>query len=462
MLQLIPGQRVHFIGIGGTGLSAIARVLLDQGFQISGSDLHPNAMTDSLAKDGAVIYRGHDAGYVGDAELVIASSAVSKEHIEILTAMAQGIPVYKRSDIIRAVMAGHFNIAVAGTHGKTTTTSMIIHILQQAGRSPSFIVGGLMGNTGKNAGIGTGDEFVIEADEYDNMFHGLRPRLEVITNVEYDHPDFFKTPHESIQSFSSFVGLLPDNGMLVACADDAIASIFLRNRIIVNLPTISYGIVNPQANWRATDIHTTDGKTVFNVVVDGAIRGEVALSVPGHHNVLNSLAALIVADQRGVEFEVAVNALVDFKNSGRRFDIRGEMDGVILVDDYAHHPTEIRATLSAARQRYPDHEIWAVWQPHTYSRVMHFSAAFVTAFDDADHVLVTDIYAAREKPIAGISANNVVVEMNHPRVYYKPALTDAVEYLREHVKSPAIILVMSAGDATLIAEEFLHPKEQEQ
>lgn len=461
MLQLIPGQRIHFIGIAGVGLSAIARVLLDQGFTITGSDMNSTAMTNTLATDGAIIYRGHDAAYVGEAELVVMSSAVPLDHIEVLTALSQGIPVYKRKDIMETMMRGHYNIAVAGTHGKTTTTSMIVYLLQQAGKDPSFIVGGTMGNTDKNAGVGKGDSFVIEADEYDNMFHGLRPDLEVITNVEHDHPDFFKTPQATAASYSRFVGLLSPDGVLVGCADDPIAATFIRNRIIVQLPSVSYGITNPQSDWCAVNIHDWDDKTVFTVVRDGIPLGEVFLSIPGYHNVLNALAALIVADHQGVAFEDAAKSLTDFKNSGRRFDIRGERDEVIIVDDYAHHPTEIQATIHAARQRYPRHQVWAVWQPHTFTRVKQFMSGFVAAFDEAHHVLVTPIYASREKPLENITSLNIVTEMAHlPSVQYAPSLSDAVYMLREQVQAPAVILVLSAGDAISIADDYLNIVEQ--
>jgi UDP-N-acetylmuramate--alanine ligase len=456
MLQLIPGQQIHFIGIAGVGLSAIARVLLDQGFTITGSDMRTSDMTDTLANDGAIIYHGHSAAYVGEAEFVIRSSAIPSDHIEVLTALAQKIPVYKREDVMETVMRGHYNIAVAGTHGKTTTTSMIVHLLQQADKDPSFIVGGTMGNTGKNAGVGNSDTFVIEADEYDNMFHGLRPNVEVITNIEHDHPDFFKTPQATTASYSRFIGLLPADGVLIGCADDPITSIFLNNRIIVDLPTVTYGIANLQANWLAQNIRDSEGKTIFTVTRDGEPLGDVSLSVPGHYNVLNALAALIVADHQGIAFEDAAKSLTDFKNSGRRFDIRGEREDVIIVDDYAHHPTEIKATIHAARQRYPQRQVWAVWQPHTFTRVKQFMSGFAAAFDEAHNVLVTPIYASREKPLSGISSENVIAQMtHHPSVQHAPSLADAVYMLREQVQSPAIILVLSAGDATSISDDYL-------
>ena len=463
MLQLIPGQHVHFIGIGGAGLSAIARVLLERGFRISGSDLHTSETTAALAADGARIYRGHDVSFPDGADLVVASSAIPPGHVEALAATAQGIPVHKRKDIIEAVMRGHDSIAVAGTHGKTTTTSMIIHTLQQAGKDPSFIVGGKMGNTGKNAAVGSGASFVIEADEYDNMFHGLRPDLAVITNVEHDHPDFFKTMQQLIEAYAKFVDLLPPTGVLAACADDRMALALLRGRIRAGLPAVTYGITNAEANWRATDLHYADQKTVFTVLRDGDRLGEVQLTVPGAHNALNALAALAVAEERGISFDLGAKALGSFKNTARRFEIRGMRDDVIVVDDYAHHPTEIKATLAAARLHYPRRQIWVVWQPHTYTRIQQFMSAFLTAFTEADHVLITPVFAAREEPVAGISSRRLAAAMkDHPSVRYAPSLEDAVSMLRQRLIPPALLLIFSAGDANRIADDYLNRSEPAQ
>lgn len=456
MLRLIRGQRIHFIGIGGAGLSAIARVLLERGFYISGSDLRASETTAALAADGARIYRGHDASFADGADLVVASSAIPPGHVETVAAEARGIPVHKRGDIIEAVMRGHDNIAVAGTHGKTTTTSMIIHILQQAGKDPSFIVGGKMGNTGKNAAVGSGPSFVIEADEYDNMFHGLRPNLAVITNVEHDHPDFFKTMQEVVESYAAFVDLLPPTGVLVACADDGAASALLRR------PAVTYGIDNPRANWRAVNLRHGDQRTVFTVLRDGDCLGEARLTVPGAHNVLNALAALAVAAARGIPFDVGAKALDSFKSAARRFDIRGMRGDVIVVDDYAHHPTEIKATLRAARLHYRRRRIWAVWQPHTYTRVQRFMSAFLTAFAEADHVLITPVFAAREEAAVGISSRRLADAMDHSDVRYAPSLEAAVSMLREDIVPPALLMIFSAGDANRIADDYLNRGEPAQ
>ena len=457
MLELIPGQRIHFSGIGGAGLSAIARVLLARDFRISGSDLNESAATAALAAAGAVIYRGHAASNPQGADLVVASSAIPPGHIETQAALAQGIPVYKRQDIIAAVMRGHDSIAVAGTHGKTTTTSMIVHILQQAGKDPSFIVGGQMGGAGQNAAVGRGPSFVIEADEYDNMFHGLRPDIAVVTNVEHDHPDFFQTMRQVIRAYAKFVDLLPAAGMLVVCADDQRALSLRRGR----RRTVCYGLANRQADWRAVDLRHTESKTIFIVLRHGMRLGEVELTAPGDHNVLNALAALIVADARGLPFDQAAKALASFMNTARRFDIRGARGDVIVVDDYAHHPTEIKATLRAAALRYPQRQIWAVWQPHTYSRVRQFMAGFLTAFAQADHVLITPVFAAREAVDEAISSRRLAAAMqnDHPSVRYAPSFDDAVWRLRQEAIPPAIILIFSAGDANRIADLYLNRRE---
>ena len=455
MLQLIPGQHIHFVGIGGFGLSAIARLLLEQGFQISGSDMARNSRIDALVKDGATIYYGHDAAYVGEAELVVMSSAIPDTNIEILTALAENVPVYKRADILETIMKGHLNIAVAGTHGKTTTSAMIAHVLTEADQSPTYLVGGILMNTGTNAKLGNGDAFIIEADEYDNMFHGLRPDIEVITNVEYDHPDFFQSPREMVQSFSHFIGILPEDGLLVACVDDPIASIFARNRIIVHLPTVTYGINNSNADWRAVNIKSNGRAITFDVIQNDETLGSVSLQVPGRHNVLNALATLIVAEEQGVPFDQASQALSNFKGTSRRFEIRGEVDDIIVIDDYAHHPTAIKATIHATRERFPEHKIWAIWQPHTYTRTKMLGTAYLHAFDSADVVLVTDIYASREKPIPGVNSKILVDAMTHPRARYTPSFDDVLRFLHSAIQAPAVVLIMSAGDAPEIGEQFL-------
>jgi UDP-N-acetylmuramate--alanine ligase len=460
--QFVPGQHIHIVGIGGFGMSAIARILLEQGYYVSGSDRRPNALTQALQDEGAEIYAGEAAENVMGAEMVLASSAVAPDHVELAMARALNIPVYKRSDVIADLMSGQISIAVAGTHGKTTTTSMITHILLDTMQKPSYIIGGILRNTGRNAGVGTGKAFVIEADEYDNMFHGLRPKIAVVTSIEYDHPDFFKTPGEMVQSFTHFIDLLPQDGLFIACSDDPTTAILAQNRFVAGLPVTTYGIQNSQAQWRASNIHIDDRyQTVFDVQHDGRMIGIVELQLPGDFNVLNALAALIVADQQGVPFGAAAAALKTFQGAGRRFHARGEINGVLVVDDYAHHPTAIKVNLQAARERFPDRKLWAVWQPHTYSRIQHLWEAYTLAFEAADHVLVTDIYASREAPIEGINSAELVKAIRHPDACYVPTLDAVVAELARSVTPPALIFIMSAGDAPLIGVNYLKLRQQQ-
>ena len=457
MLQLLPGTHVHFVGIGGAGLSAIARILLERGLTISGSDMQASPATAALAADGARIYQGHDASYVSGADAVLATSAVGDDHIEVAAAKRLQIPVYRRREFMRAVLNGYDTIAIAGAHGKTTTTSMVTHILQCGGKDPSYIVGGTMGNTDRNAGVGAGDSFVIEADEYGNMFHGLLPNLAVVTTVEHDHPDFFKTPAAMTAAFEQFVDSISPDGILVACADDPAALTLADAHRKTGGAVRTYAIENLRADWRATELCFATDTTTFTIMRHGVPQGKTSLGVPGTHNVLNALAAIAVAHERGVSVETSAAALNSFKATARRFEIRGIRDGVIVVDDYAHHPTEIEVNIRAARLRYPHHHIWAIWQPHTYSRIQQFWSGFIAAFDDADHTLVTPIYAAREAPLDGVSSAALVSAMqSRTTAAFAPTFEQAVEILRQSVTPPAVVLIFSAGDANQIADLYLN------
>ncbi|MCY3780162.1 MAG: UDP-N-acetylmuramate--L-alanine ligase [Chloroflexi bacterium] len=455
--QLQTGTKIHLVGIGGAGLSAIARILLERGCIVSGSDMTATKVTAALAEGGAQIFSGHDASYVASAELVLASSAVDDDHVELKAARQLGIPVYRRREFMPALLQAFDRIAVAGTHGKTTTTSMIIHILQSAGKDPSFIVGGTMGNSGRNAGVGGGKSFVIEADEYDNMFHGLSPDLAVVTTLEHDHPDFFPTPADMNAAFERFVASIAPGGLLVACADDEAALMLADKHRSAGSRVQTYAIRSKDADWRATDLHFDKEATTFTVLRRGDAQGSVSISAPGRHNVQNALAALAVAHERGVRFDRSAKALASFIATERRFEIRGLRDGVIVVDDYAHHPTEIEVNIQAARLRYPRHQIWAIWQPHTFSRVRQFWSEFIAAFREADRVLVTPIYAAREEPLDGVSSEALVAEMKRQfDATFTPDYDNAVAILRQFAGAPAVVLIFSAGDANRIADMYLN------
>ncbi len=419
-----PHQRVHFIGIGGAGLSAIARILLERGVVVSGSDRTASPLVEALRRDGARVVYGHDAANVAGADAVIVTSAAPPDHVEIAAAKAAGIPVYKRADVIASIMAGQTAICVAGTHGKTTTTAMITHILRETGRDPSYIVGGTLPLTGTNAGVGRGRAFVIEADEYDYMFLGLRPDTAVITNIEWDHPDFFPTPEAVLDAFRRFIALIPPKGTLIGCADDPGAAALM-------------------------------AEAPCRVIPYGFPATLIPLPIPGRHNLYNAHAAILAAGTQGVPFEDAAAALAGFTGAGRRFDVRFDRDGLAVIDDYAHHPTAIRATLEAARARYPHRALWAVWQPHTFSRTRALWADYLGAFADADHVVVTDIYAAREQPDGVTTAARFVAALRHPDAHHAPSLEDAAALLNARVRAPAVLLIMSAGDAPQIGIRFL-------
>jgi UDP-N-acetylmuramate--alanine ligase len=441
-------------------MSAIARLLLERGAVVSGSDCTLSPLAQKLRQDGVQIFVGHRAEQVSGAELVVRSSAIPLDNVEVLAAQAAGIPVLNRSVYLGELMADQVGIAVAGTHGKTTTTAMIAWLLTALNQDPTFIVGGILNNLETNAHAGEGAAFVIEADEYDNMFLGLSPTYAVVTNVEYDHPDFFPTPDVLFQSFREFVRRLTPDGVLLACTDDAGAAQIAREAAEAGFRTFTYGL-NGTPTYHARNLRlATGGGTIFDLVRGENLFVKVALPVSGEHNVLNAVAALGVMDLLGLSVPEAAQALRDFRGTGRRFQIRGVAAGVTVIDDYAHHPTEIRATLQAARQQYPDQEIWAVWQPHTFLRTQAFFEPFTRAFGDADHVVVTEVFAAREQIPPDFSSRQLVHAMDHPDAAFVPDLGSAVNYLRQHVGAGSVVLVLSAGDADQISTQFVESLER--
>ena len=452
-------KSAHLIGIGGTGLSAIARVLLESGWRVSGSDRQASPLAQALEQAGARVFIGHAASNLGAVDLVIRSSAISDDNPEVQAALAAGIPVLKRADFLGNLMAERSGIAVAGSHGKTTTTAMIAWILTALGQDPSFIIGGVAHDLGTNARAGKGSSFVIEADEYDRMFLGLRPRIAVVLNVEHDHPDCYPTAQDFYQAFLAFTRCIQPGGTLIACADDPGAASLageVANSQKADLKVLRYGLDAPMCDYRARGLAAQPQGTRFEAVYQDQALAQVALQVPGRHNVSNALAALAVVHQSGLDASAAAEALGRFHGSGRRFDLRGEAAGVTVIDDYGHHPTEIRSTLKAARQRYPGQAVWAVWQPHTYSRVKMLFNEFSQAFEQADHVVVTEVYASREiAAIGSFSAQEILPVMRHPDAHFAATLEQAVELLLERLHSGDVLVVFSAGDADQISAQVL-------
>ncbi len=444
---MIP-RRIHLVGIGGIGLSGIARILIARGVEVSGSDLRASVLTDELARLGAKIFIGHHAENVGNVDLVLITSAAHDDNPEIIEARRRGIRVERRYDFFPQLTVGKQTIAVAGTHGKTTTTGMIATILANAGLDPDAIVGGMVPEWNSNACAGDGEYFVIEADEYDRAFLGLRPNIAVVTSIELDHPDIYRDVNEVARAFQQFLAQVPDDGLIIGWGDAPRIVALLRS----DVATVRYGL-DAGNDWRATHLEPNGrGGTNF-VVWRGDVRvGELELSIPGSHNVLNALAAMGVAHHVGVQWNVTRDTLKNFRGIARRFEVKGTFGGVTIIDDYAHHPTEVRATLAAARARYAQRTIWAVFQPHTYSRTRALLKEFAESFAEADHVIVTAIYAARETNDSGMSSAQIVAQMKHRDVRWIDRLDVCAEFLSSRLRPGDVLITLGAGDVNRVGE----------
>ena len=442
------------MGIGGIGMSAIARVLLERGgYRVSGSDRSLSEVGRALAALGADVFDGHRAEQVGDADLVFVSSAIPSDNVEVQAARARGIPVFKRPQVLAWLTRSYQTIAVAGTHGKTTTTAMIAQLLLAAGLDPSFIIGGVVSDLDTNARAGRGPYLVIEADEYDRAFLGLRPALAVVTNVEMDHPDCYPTYRDVQAAFAAYLEGMVPSGCIVACSDDpgvgSLLAAMPNGRRVTR-----YGL-GQAAVVRAIRVQNNGQGYSFDLLVDGEERGRYALQVPGLHNVRNALAALSVARELQIPEAVTREVLASYRGVARRFELKGEIGGVTVVDDYAHHPTEIRATLAAARARFAGRTIWAVFQPHTFSRTQTLLEEYRRSFGDADHVLITPIYAARERDNHEITNVDLVRGAEHGDMRSVPDLQSATEELVRNLKAGDVVLTLGAGDGFRVGEGVL-------
>lgn len=440
-------RHIHFVGIGGSGMSGIAEILLSQGFIVSGSDLAQSSVTEHLTAQGAGVFIGHRAENIEGAEVVVYSSAVRPaDNPETKAALERKIPVIRRAEMLSEVSRLKYTLAIAGTHGKTTTTSMCGLVMMKAAMDPTVIVGGrLTGLGGSNARLGCGDWIVLEADEYDRSFLQLLPTIAVVTNIEADHLDIYSDLDDIKGAFTEFANKVPFYGSALVCLDDpGVRDVMpLIKRVIV-----TYG-TTPQCDVRASNISYSERSSSYDLTYRGEPLGRIVLNVPGNHNVLNSLAACGVALQCGVPADVIRQGLAEFGGVYRRFEIKGETaGGVLVIDDYAHHPTEILATLEAARKGW-DRRIVAVFQPHTYTRTRDFYREFATSFDNADVIILTDVYAAREEPIEGVSGRliaDAARDAGHRHVFYAERLEDVSELLAQVLRSGDILLTMGAGD----------------
>ena len=453
MLQGI--RNIHFIGVGGAGMSALARILLDQGYQVSGSDQKMSDVAKQLAARGAKIFEGHDAANVKGADAVVVSTAIPENNVELAAAKAQGIRRLHRSDINAALLNAAKGIAVAGAHGKTTTTSMIGLILEHGGVDPTIVIGGQVDYLADgNARLGRGEYLVSEADESDGSFLKLLPHIAVVTNVENDHMDHYGTMENIKKAFRQFLENTDEKtGTCVLCADNE----NLRE-ISKNLPrrVVFYG-TSEDADYRAVNIAPEGTGVAFDVEKDGETLVRVRLNIPGHHNVLNALGSVVTGTLCGVSPQKSAEALARFHGAKRRFETKGRAAGVWIVDDYAHHPTEIAATLRAARQTSPKRLVCA-FQPHRYSRTQLLQKEFGGAFKDADLLILTDVYSAGEAPIAGVTGETIVDAVKAAtgqKTTYVKTRADVAPYLETIVRDGDLVLTMGAGDIYRTGEELL-------
>jgi UDP-N-acetylmuramate--alanine ligase len=447
-------QHVHFVGIGGSGMSGIAEVLLNLGYTVSGSDLRRSATTDHLVALGARVLEGHAAAHVVGAHVVVVSTAVQRDNPEVIEARHAGIPVIPRAEMLAELMRLKYSVAVAGSHGKTTTTSMTALVLDRGGLDPTVVVGGRLNVLGSGARLGRGEFLVAEADESDRSFLKLTPTIAVVTNIDREHLDTYRGLADIQDAFVGFVNKVPFYGAVVLCLDDAPVQDILPR---VERRMVTYGL-SPQAQVSARDVEVGPEGSQFVVASGDAVLGRVRLSVPGAHNVLNALAAVAVGLDLGVPFESIRAGLESFSGVDRRFQVRGEAGGVTVVDDYGHHPTEIRATLETLRRYAGARRTVVLFQPHRFSRTQALWDDFCRAFHLADVLLVTDIYAASEAVIPGVTAEALVaalIEKGHRHALYAGALPAAAERLLSEVRSDDVVLTLGAGSVWTAGEELL-------
>lgn len=446
-------EHVHFVGIGGYGMSAIARVMLEMGYTVSGSDVASQELTQRLMDRGATVYQGHEAHQVDGADLVVYSTALGQDNVEIQAARQRQIPVLHRSEMLARLMEERTGVAVTGAHGKTTTTSMIAYVMERCGLDPTFVVGGVVSNIGDNAKAGQGPHVVAEADESDGSFLHYRPQIAVVTNIEADHLEHYDGNFENLKrAYKTFVQQIPQDGLLVASAADEHLQALLPE---AQCNVMTFGLED-DVDVVAKDVRLLDRGSVCEVYEHGQRLGVLRLSLPGTHNVMNALAAVAVCTFCGLKFDDVAQALAEFHGAKRRFQMIAEEGDVLVVDDYAHHPTEIQATIDAAQST--GRRIVAVFQPQRYTRTYFLFDAFARAFRGADEVVILDIYSpAGEKKIEGVSSERLVEEIRHhsnPNVQFLKTKEDVLAYLLSTAHEGDLVLTMGAGDIWQVAVQL--------
>lgn len=456
-------RHIHMVGIGGIGMSGMAEILIRRGYKVSGSDGARSETTERLESIGAKVFIGHEASNIKGADVVVYTSAVlATENVETRAAIEQRIPTIKRAEMLAELMRMKFGIGIAGTHGKTTTTTMTGHVVQRGGFDPTIIVGGRVHSFDKtNAVVGGGDIIIVEADEYDRTFLKLSPSMAVITNIEAEHLDIYEDVDDIKAAFLEFANKVPFYGSVILCLDDAEVRSILPG---IKRKTLTYGYT-PQARLRPSKVESSGLATSFDVKLDGEKLGRVSIKAPGEHNVRNALAAVGVGLELNMQFENIAAGLESYSGVFRRFQPKYDNGGIMVVDDYAHHPTEVGATLAAARKGWPERRIVAVFQPHLYSRTRDMHEEFGSSFFDADVMVVTDIYPAREKPIEGVSGQlvaDVASRFGHRDVHYVANKQDLPAALRQLVQAGDLVITMGAGDIYKYGEQFVASLEHNQ
>ncbi len=449
-------KKIHFVGIGGIGMSGIAEILIDQGFKVSGSDRALSDVTERLHSLGAAIYEGHKAeNLAADVDTLVYSSAVVLDNPEVIEAQRRKIPIVRRAEMLAEVMRLKYGIGIAGTHGKTTTTSMVSLVLMEGGFDPTVIVGGkLSGLGGTNARLGKGDFIVVEADEFDRSFLSITPTIAVLTTLETDHLDCYRDLEDIKGAFIQFANKVPFYGFVVLCLDEPALQDIMPQLIKKKL--LTYGLT-PQADIQAIDIRHKENTSTFTVVRGFEDIGQITLQLPGKHNIQNALAAIAVGLQLGVSFAKVKSGIEKFTGVYRRWEKKGEVNGITVYDDYAHHPTECRATLSGVKSGWR-RRVVCMFQPHLFSRTRDFYEEFGKAFLLADVLVVTDVYPAREEPIQGVTGElitNAAKQYGHKDVHYVRDKKDIPAYLKKITRSGDIVITMGAGDIWKFGEEFL-------
>lgn len=452
-------KNIHFVGIGGIGMSGIAELLINLGFNVSGSDLTLSPIVENLQSLGAKVFQGHAASHVANCDVLVYSSAVKPDNPELVEANRRGIPVIRRAEMLGELMAvKQTSIGVAGTHGKTSTSSMVGAVFTYAGLDPTLVVGGLVKTLNTNSILGSGDIIVVEADEYDRSFLALSPTMSIITNIELEHTDIYDNLEDIQVAFTQYANSSPFYGRVIACIDSPGVQTILSS---IKRPVKTYGFSH-QADYRAKDLSFDGFNSSYTVMLGNEKSGEISLQVPGTHNVLNSLSVVALSIEMGLSFETIQKGLASYDGVRRRFEIKGHVNDIMVVDDYAHHPTEVKATLKAAHNGW-DRRIIAIFQPHLFSRTRDFYKEFASAFMDCDIFIVLDVFPAREEPIPGITGEIVAKaaqELGHKQVYYIPEFEALTSLLDDLSKPGDFIITIGAGSIWRFSESYAnHLKE---